>query len=112
MLRANPWNRSVSPGELHEHAREGCLRLERLERLLLSRIAVPESWLRRVVCLFSVRACSEGRRGYRTRQPRGYRTREPLSNRHPDRMPEIHLDRNLRKVFSRNIRFTSIVVGT
>jgi hypothetical protein len=104
MLTANPWNRSVSLGELHEHAREGCLRLEPLERLLLSRIAVTESWLRRVVCLFSVRACSEGGRGYRTRQP--------LSNRHPDRMPEIHLDRNLRKVFSRNFCFTSIVVGT
>jgi hypothetical protein len=104
MPRINLWSQSVPRVELDQRSREARLQLERIERLPLSRIAVTESWLRRVVCLFSVRACSEG--------GRGYRTREPLSNRQPDRTPEIHLDCNLRKVFSRNFGFTSIVLGT
>jgi hypothetical protein len=80
MPNANLWDRSVPRVELDQRAREARLRLERLERLLVPRVAVNGLWLRRALSL-----ClrSDGRGG-QTR-----RTRGPLSNRQPDPMPEI-----------------------
>jgi hypothetical protein len=81
MPNANIWNRSVPRVELDQRAREARLRLERLERLLVPRLAATGSWLRRALSLC---ARSDGK-GRQTR-----RTRGPLSNRRPDPMPEIH----------------------
>jgi len=78
MLRSNLWNKSVPRVELDQRARDARLRLEQLERLLAPRAAAARSWLRRVVCLFSVSYGS-----------RGDRTQGPLSNRRPSRTPEI-----------------------
>jgi hypothetical protein len=76
MLRAKLSNKSVSRVELDQRARDARLRLERIERLLVLRAAVTNSWLRRF---------SFGR--YTGAQ--GRRTRRPLSNRRPSR-PQIH----------------------
>lgn len=81
MPKANPWNRSVPRVELDHRAREARLRLERLERLLVQRAAATGSWLRRALCLFSVRTYTKGEQGRRTRGP--------LSNRRHGRVPEI-----------------------
>ena len=68
MLRANLWNKSVSRVELDQRARDARLRLERIERLLLLRAAVSDTWLRRVLWLFSFARPGEGSRTRRTRR--------------------------------------------
>ena len=78
MLRTNLWDKSVPRVELDQRARDARLRLEQLERLLAPRAAAARSWLRRVVCLFSLPYGS-----------RGDRTRGPLSSRRPSRSPKI-----------------------
>jgi hypothetical protein len=80
MLRANLWNKSVSRVELDQRARDARLRLERIERLLVLRAAVSDTWLGRVLWLFSFRSSGEGSR---TRQTRG-----TLSNQRPH-LPQI-----------------------
>ena len=80
MLRANLWNTSVSRVELDQRARDTRLRLERIERLLVLRAAVTDSWLRRVLWLFSFGRSGEG--------SRARRTRGTLSNQRP-RLPQI-----------------------
>jgi hypothetical protein len=47
MLRASLSNKSVSRVELDQRARDARLRLERIERLLVLRAAVTDTWLRR-----------------------------------------------------------------
>jgi hypothetical protein len=81
MSRANLWKKSVLRVELDQRARDARLGLERIERLLVP-CAVTDSWLRRVLYLFS-----SSRYGG---SPQGHRTRGPLSNRRPSRMPQIH----------------------
>jgi len=81
MLKASVWSTSVSRVELDQRGRDARLRLERLERLLVPRAAVTDSWLRQVLCLFSFGIYGEGRQGRRTRRP--------LSNRRSSR-PQIH----------------------
>ena len=49
MLRANLSNKSVSRVELDQRARDARLRLERIERLLVLRAALTDSWRRRVL---------------------------------------------------------------
>jgi hypothetical protein len=51
MLRINLWSQSVPRVELDQRSREAHLRLERIERLLVPRAAVTDSWLRRLLCL-------------------------------------------------------------
>jgi hypothetical protein len=80
MLRANLWNKSVSRVELDQRARDARLRLERIERLLVLRAAMTNSWLRRVLWLFSFGKPGEG--------SRARRTRGTLSNQRP-RLPQI-----------------------
>jgi hypothetical protein len=80
MLRANLSNKSVSRAELDQRARDARLRLERIERLLVLRAAVTNSWLRRVLWLFSFGRSGEG--------SRARRTRGTLSNQRP-RLPQI-----------------------
>jgi hypothetical protein len=80
MLRANLWNKSVSRVELDQRARDACLGLERIERLLVLRAAVTDSWLNRVLCLFSFGRSGQG--------SRACRTRGTLSNQRP-RLPQI-----------------------
>jgi hypothetical protein len=80
MLRANLWNESVSRVELDQRARDARLRLERIERLLVLRAALTDSWLRRVLWLFSFGRSGEGSRARRTGRT--------LSNHRP-RLPQI-----------------------
>jgi len=60
MLRANIWNESVSRVELDQQARDARLRLEPIERLLVLRATLTDSWLRRVLWLFSFGRSGEG----------------------------------------------------
>jgi hypothetical protein len=80
-MRANLWNKSVPRVELDQRARDARLRLERIERLLVLRAAVTNSWLRSVLWLFSFGRSGEGSRARRTRRT--------LSNQRP-RLPQIH----------------------
>jgi hypothetical protein len=52
MLRTNLWNDSVSRVVLDHRSRKAHLQLERLERLLVPRVAVVASWFRRLLCPF------------------------------------------------------------
>jgi len=81
MLKAILCDESVSQVEIDQRARDARLRLEQIERLLVSRAAVTVSRLRRVLCLFSFARPGEGWRASRTQGP--------LSNRRP-RVPQIH----------------------
>jgi hypothetical protein len=80
MLRANLSNKSMSRVELDQRARDVRLRLERIERLLVLRAAVSDTWLGRVLWLFSFRSSGEGSRARRARRT--------LSNQR-SRLPQI-----------------------
>ena len=75
------WSRSLSRVELDQRSREARLRLERIERLLISRAAVRLPRLGRLLSLLSVGEYG----GARQRS----RVRGPLSDRRPSRMPTI-----------------------
>ena len=81
MLKAILCNKSVSRVEIDQRARDDRLRLEQIERRLVSRAAVTVSWLRRVLYLFSF--------GRRSGGSRTSRIQGPLNNRRP-RMPQTH----------------------
>ena len=81
MLKTILCNKSVSRVEIDQRARDARLRLQQIERLLLSRAAVTASRLRRVLYLFSF-----GRHGVGSRTSR---IQGPLNNRRPS-MPQIH----------------------
>ena len=81
MLKAILCNKSASRGEIDQRARDARLRLEQMERLLVSRAAVTVSSLSWVLCRFRFARPGEGWRASRT--PR------PLNNRRP-RVPQIH----------------------
>ena len=80
MLKAILCNKSVARVEIDQRARDARLRLEQIERLLVSRAAVTVS-SRRVLCLFGFARPGEGWRASRTPGP--------LNNRRP-RVPQIH----------------------
>ena len=80
MPKANLWNRSTPRIELDQRAREARLRLEQLKRLLVPRAAATGSWLKHVLCLFSLRPFNQG--------GQGRRTGGPLSNRRLGRVPK------------------------
>src|SRR5580692_10749819 len=82
MPRQNLSNANLSRVELDQRVRDARLRLERIERLLVPRAAVTNSWLRRVFYLFRL-----GVYGYASS---GDQTRGPRSNRRPCRLPKIH----------------------
>lgn len=84
MQKANLWGKSVPRVELDQRARDARLRLEQIERLLVPRAAVTDSWLRRALCLFSFGIYGEARRANRTRGP--------LSHRRPSHMSKIQED--------------------
>jgi hypothetical protein len=81
MPRTNVWNRSVPRVELDQRSREARLRLEQIERLLMSLVAVRQrqTRLRRLLYLFRGRI----HRGALQES----RVRGPLSDRRPSRMP-------------------------
>ena len=81
MWKAILRNKSVPRAEIDQRARDARLRLEQIERLLALRAPVTASWLRRVLCIFSLGRPIEGSQ---TSQTRG-----PLIIRWP-RMPQIH----------------------
>ena len=81
MLKAILCNKSVSRVEIDQRARDTRLRLEQIERLLVSHAAFTASPLSRVLYLFSF-----GVRGPGSRTSRNH---GPLKNRRP-RMPQIH----------------------
>ena len=81
MLKAILCNKNVSRFEIDQRARDARLRLEQIERQLVSRAAVTASWLRRVRYFFSF--------GRRSGGSRTSRIRAPLNNRRT-RMPQIH----------------------
>lgn len=82
MPRANLWTKNVPRAELDQRARDARLRLEQLELLLVPSAAATDSWLRRVLCLFSFD--DEGRQRNRTRGS--------LSNRRSSGPPKIQPD--------------------
>ena len=51
MLKVAVWNKSVPRVELDQQARDARLQLERMEQLLVPRVAVAAPWFRRVLCL-------------------------------------------------------------
>jgi hypothetical protein len=63
MPSINFWSRSLSRVELDQRSREARLRLERIERLLLSRVAVRQPRLRRLISLLSVGEYGGGDKG-------------------------------------------------
>jgi hypothetical protein len=79
MLKAYLWSKSVPRVEFDQRSREARLRIERIERLFVSRIAVTHARSRRLLGLFSVRSYGGA--------PRERRTRGPLSDQRPSRMP-------------------------
>jgi hypothetical protein len=81
MSKAILCNKSASRVEIDQRARDARLRLEQIERLLVSRAALTASWLRRVLYLSSLGGFGVG--------SRTSRIQGPLSNRRP-RMPQIH----------------------
>ena len=81
MWKAILRNKSVPRVEIDQGARNVRLRLEQIERLLALRAPVTASWLRRVLCIFSLGRPIEG--------SQTSRTRGPLIIRRP-RMPQIH----------------------
>jgi hypothetical protein len=78
MLKAILCNKSASRVEIDQRARDARLRLEQIERLLVSGAA---SSLSRALCLFGFARPGEGWRASRTSGP--------LNNRRP-RVPQIH----------------------
>jgi hypothetical protein len=84
MLKAILCNKSVSRVEIDQRARDARLRLEQIERLLVSHAALTASRLRRVLYLFSF--------GVRGLGSRTSRIQGPLNNRRPH-MPQIHQGR-------------------
>ena len=80
-MKLDLWNKSLPRVELDQRARDARLRLEQIERLLVPRAAVTASWLRRVLCIFSLVRSGEA--------SRASGTRGPLIIRRP-RMPLIH----------------------
>ena len=82
MLKANLWNKSVPKVELDQRARDGRLRLEQIERLLvIPRAAATHFRLRRLLFLLRLRTY-----GMEPLQRRGT---GPLSERPPSRMLTI-----------------------
>jgi hypothetical protein len=81
MLSANLWNKCVPRAELDRRAREARLRLEHLERLLISHAAVRRYRLRRLLSLRRLGEYGEG--------PQKSRAGGPLSDRRPSRMPTV-----------------------
>ena len=79
MLKAILCNKTASRVEVDQRARDARLRLEQMERLLVSRPAVTVSSLSRVLCLF----------GFASEGWRASRTPGPLNNRRP-RVPLTH----------------------
>ena len=80
MWKAILCNKSVPRVEIDQRARDARLRLEQIERLLVSRAALTASSLSRVLCLFGFARPGEGWRASRTPGP--------LNNRWP-RVPQI-----------------------
>jgi hypothetical protein len=89
MPRKNLWNANVPRVELDQRVRDARLRLERIERLLVPRAAVTNSWLRRAFYLFRLGKYGNALPSNRTRGPLS-RTRGPLSNQRPYRLPKIY----------------------
>jgi hypothetical protein len=86
MPRTNVWNRSVPRVELDQRSREARLRLEQIERLLMSLAAVRQrqTRLRRLLYLFRGRIYRGALQESRVRESR---VRGPLSDRRPSRIP-------------------------
>ena len=82
MWKAILWNKSVPRAEIDQRARDARFRLEQIERLLVvPRAALATSWLRRVLCIFSLGVPGE--------VSRAGRAGGLLIIRRP-RMPQIH----------------------
>ena len=81
MLKAILCNRNASRVEIDQRARDARVRLEQIERLLVSRAALTASSLSRALYLFGFARPGEGWRASRTPGP--------LINRRP-RVPQIH----------------------
>jgi hypothetical protein len=79
MSRINFWSRSLSRVELDQRSRSARLRLEQLERVLVSHAAVRR-YRRRRLLFFST--------GY-TRALQERRVRGPRSDQRPSRMPAM-----------------------
>jgi hypothetical protein len=86
MSRTNLWSRSMSRVELDQRSREARLRLEQLERRLISHAVVRRYRLRRLLSLRRVGEYGEG--------PQTSRVRGPLSDRRPSHMPTMSFSRS------------------
>ena len=81
MARPNLCSKNVPRVELDHRARDARIRLVRIERQLLPRIAARGLWLGPLARLLGLRVDGDGRRGDRTTGS--------YSNRQQDGMPEI-----------------------
>ena len=63
MLNVVRWYNGVPQAEINQRARDTCLRLERIERLLAPRAAVTDSWFRLALCLLGFGIYREARQG-------------------------------------------------
>jgi hypothetical protein len=79
MPKVNRWSRNVPRIELDQRSREARLRLEEIERLVVSK--QRQARLRRIFYVLRIRI-SRG-------APQQNRGREPLSDRRPSRMPTV-----------------------
>ena len=80
MLKVVRWYNGAPRAEINQRARDTCLRLERIARLLAPRAAVTDSWFTRALCLFSFGIYGEAWQGNRAKGA--------LRNRRPSRMPK------------------------
>jgi hypothetical protein len=80
MSRINIWSRSLSRVEIDQRSRSARLRLEQLERLLVSH-AAERRYRRRWLLSFGV--------GRYTRALQARRVRGPLRDQRPSRMPAL-----------------------
>ena len=81
MARPNLWGKSVPRVELDHRARDARIRLARIERLLVPRVAVRGLWLGPLARLLGLRVGGNGRGSDRTTGS--------FSNRQRGCMPEI-----------------------
>ena len=69
MLKVGVWNKSVPRVELDQRARDARLQLERMEQLLVPRVAVTAPWFRRVLCILGFGEPGVGSRTSRIQGP-------------------------------------------
>ena len=93
MPKVNRWSRNVPRIELDQRSREARLRLEEIERLVVSKQRQARLW--RIFCVLRIRIS------------RGAPQQDPLSDRRPSNMPTVFAMLSLQQVMLLNRRTTT-----